>query len=158
MLSFWEYFVYIVEYVVYVSYHSTSDKPENFFLLSKKAEKLWTVARAFPMKELPEVQEGKLYKLSYFTPAGMECFVFDIHFLAHVLCNVLRTDKISAELLTSRVVKIQEKEKKNPPVEHRKEHYLPLIKKYEADLEKELESVRPSIKLKRSNTKTLQIK
>lgn len=82
---------------MYVSYHSTSDKPENFFLLSKKSEKLWKVVRGFPMKDIPEVQEGKLYKLSYFTPFGMECFVFDLHFLAHVLCTVLRTDKLTTE-------------------------------------------------------------
>jgi hypothetical protein len=40
-LSFYEYFVYVVEYVVYISYHSSSDKPENFFLLPKKHQKLW---------------------------------------------------------------------------------------------------------------------
>ena len=61
------------------------------------------------MREISEVQENKVYKLSYFTPAGMESFVFDMHFLAHVLCTVLRTEKISAELFASRVVKIQEK-------------------------------------------------
>lgn len=95
-LFFWEYFLYMVEYVVYISYHSTSDKPENFFLLSKKNEKMWQTARNFPMKEVPDVQEGKLYKLSYFSTFGMECFVFDMHFLAHILCTVLRTEKISA--------------------------------------------------------------
>lgn len=90
-----------------------------------------------------------MFKLSYFTPFGMESFVFDMHFIAYCLNKLAGMNKISAELFLGRLVKVQQKEKKNEPVEHRLEAVMPLITKYEADVPKNFESkIRPSNRMK----------
>lgn len=49
-LSLYEYFIYMVEYVIYISYHGQDDKSENYFILPKKHSDLWEVAKILPLK------------------------------------------------------------------------------------------------------------
>lgn len=71
---------------------------------------------------------------------------------------MLRSEKVSAELFAGRVVKVQEKEKKNEPVEFRKEYYSQMIGKCEQELARNLEAIKRSTSLKRTSTNTFCIK
>lgn len=125
--AFYEYFIYVCEYVLYTVYHKEGSN-EAVFILPQIDKNLFQKAKLFKMKSIPEIQDEKVFKLAYVSLFGMKTFVIDMYAFAAGINSLYKlTKQVSPETFLSKLVKIQEKEKKEPAIDYHREKYKEVL-------------------------------
>jgi hypothetical protein len=109
VLKFYEYMIYIIEYVLYWSYHDRGSK-DKVFVLAKKSEKIYRKVKLFAVEELDVLKENKkLLTISYVTKMGLEQFALDLYFLTEGMIYISKYGKLECEQAVIKMSQIEAK-------------------------------------------------
>ena len=109
--TFYEYFLYVCEYILYVVYHKDGSN-EGVFMLPQKDKALFDKAKLFKMKNIPEIQEQKVFKVGYISLFGMETLMTDIYAFSTGINWLYKLSKpVSPESFLVKLAKIHGKDK-----------------------------------------------
>lgn len=131
---FYDCFIYVCEYILYTAYHDEGTK-DSIFLLSQSNKPLYDKTKLFRMKNIPEVQSKKVFKLAYMSLFGMKTFIIDMNaFAIGVNFFYKLSDPANPEQFLEKLLKIQQKEKKESITDFPKEKYRDVLKNFEQRL------------------------
>lgn len=80
VIRFYEYILYVIEYIIYFDYHGKGTK-EKVFSLFQRSEKIFKKVKNFSIEELEILKDHKkILTIGMFSKNGVKNFALDMYF------------------------------------------------------------------------------
>jgi hypothetical protein len=124
---FYEYVLYVIEYVLYLDYHNQGTQ-EKVFTLFQRSERTFRKAKNFAIQDLDILKEHqKTTTIALFTKTGLRNLALDLYFFTEALKLITEYQKLTPEPFLLKASKIEAKEHKSEPANLSREEFGKLV-------------------------------